>query len=349
MQPLTDLLSLAASGFDLAVVRLAQGFARASAGRRPGHGERLLRVEQAAALAAAIDPGRFFAAPGPMRGARQSFVRDLPGGEVVDLSWESGWEPHETSSRASYLAYVENRTAHARLLRHAAPRPTLVCLHGYRAGFHRLEEIAWNARWLYRLGLDVALLTLPFHALRAPRGRAAPMFPSAHVLRTLEGFGQAIWDLRSLLTWMRGRGAPLAGVAGMSLGGYTAALAATVEANLDYAVLFIPLADLTDVAVEHAALRGEQFPPQLVDAGKRALTLVRPLARKPLIPGDRMLVAAASADKITKAATHAHRLADHFHAPLVTFAGAHLLQLGRRTAFARMAALLAKQGALHPR
>jgi pimeloyl-ACP methyl ester carboxylesterase len=175
------------------------------------------------------------------------------------------------------------------------------------------------------------------------------MFPSGRIGRTIEGFGQAVWDLRSLLAWLRARGAPMAGVAGMSLGGYTAALAATVEPRLDYGILIIPLGDLTDVAVEHDALRGKLIPPWLAEAGKRALTLVRPLAREPLVPGDRMLIAAAEADRITLSATHARKLAQHFRAPLVTFNGAHLIQIGRRTAFAGMAKLLARRGAIRGR
>jgi len=242
---------------------------------------------------------------------------------------------------------VENRTACARLFRHATPRPALVCIHGYRGGVYRLEALAWQVRWLYRLGLDVALFTLPFHSLRAPpRRRATPLFPTSHVGRTIEALGQAVWDLRSLLGWLRSRGAPMAGVAGMSLGGHAAALAATVEAALDYAVLFIPLGDLTDVAVEHEALRGAEVPHQLVEAGKRALRLVRPLARAPVVPPERVLVVAAEGDRITDATTHARRLAAHFGAEMETFAGSHLLQLGRRKGFAAMARLLARRGAI---
>ena len=348
MQTFPDLISLAAGGFDYAVVRLVQGLSR-GAGRGPDFQERLRRLQLAARAYRDIDPAAFFAPPPALQPLRAQHVRDLPGGEVVDLAWQSGFTPHEPQLRSDYLAFEENRIAHARLLRHAEPRPAIVCLHGYGAGIHRFEELAWNARWLYRKGLDVALLTLPFHALRAPRFRKAPAFPSASIGRTIEGFGQAVWDVRSLLNWLRSRGSPLAGLAGMSLGGYTAALTATVEARLDYAVLFIPLGDLTDVTVEHEALRGQHVPPYLIQAGKEALSLVRPLARTPLVPGDRMLVAAARADRITPAEAHAHKLAEHFRAPMVTFAGSHLVQVGRATAFAQMARLLARQGALRPR
>jgi pimeloyl-ACP methyl ester carboxylesterase len=336
------ILQSAASRFDVAVVRVAQELARrARNGRRTSHADRLSILSETARIYRAVPPDQFFQEP-PLPAVRERFVRSLPrGGEVVDLTWESGWVPHDVNGRESYLRFAENRIACARLLRHPVPAPAIICLHGYRAGIHRLEEIAWRARWLHRrLGLDVALVTLPFHALRAPRGRFAPLFPSTRTPRTVEGFGQAVWDVRSLMGWLRARGAPRLGVAGMSLGGYTAALLATIEPRLDFVVLFIPLADLTDVAIEHEALRGERMPEPLRDAGKNALQLVRPLARAPVIPADRMLVVAAAGDRITAKDTHAERLAAHFGAPLVVFPGGHLLQFGRRAGLRAMARLI---------
>jgi dienelactone hydrolase len=158
--------------------------------------------------------------------------------------------------------------------------------------------------------------------------------------RTVEGFGQAVWDARALLRWLRERGAPRLGVAGMSHGGYSAALLSTIDATLDFAVLFIPLGDLTDVAFEHEALRGVKVPEELRAAGKRALHLVRPLARTPLLPGERMLVVAAEGDRITSTQSHAVRLAAHFRAPMVTFRGGHLLQFGRRRGLKAMEHLI---------
>ncbi len=336
-----NLVQSAASTFDVAVVRLSQTIARRYAGDGPDHSARLLRLQETARTYERIPPQVFFADP-PLPRISEHRVRSLPeGGEAVDLTWESGWVPHDPEGRVAYLRFEENRIAHARFLHHATPRPTILCLHGYRAGVHLFEELAWNARWLYlKLGLDIALLTLPFHALRAPRGRFAPVFPSMRTGRTVEGFGQAIWDARSLIRWLRERGAPHIGVAGMSLGGYTAALLSTIDANLDFVVLFIPLADLTDVAFEHEALRGVKVPEELRDAGKNALRLVRPLARKPLVPGERMLVVAAEADRITATPSHAQKLAAHFNAPIVTFRGGHLLQFGRRRGLKAMARLI---------
>ncbi len=354
---LRDVLARAGGGFDRAVVRVAQELAkRQSSGAQDFHA-RLAYLDEIAAKYGALDPAAFFAAPPAPAKVTERFVRDLEGGgTVVDLEYPSGFEPRLAEQREKYLRWQENHTAHVRMFRHApragasqATPPAIVCVHGYRAGTFSFEERAWAMQWLFKLGLDVTLFTLPFHALRSPAHRkGSPLFPTADVARTNEAMGQAMWDLRQLVQWLRARGAPSVGVAGMSLGGYTASLLATVEPSLAFAVPFIPLADFTDVVVEHEALRGVLVPEALIEAGKRALAMVRPLARAPVLPSERMLVIAAAADGITQT-SHADRLAAHFGAPIVHFPGAHLLQFGRREGFSAMARFLVQRGVIAPR
>jgi hypothetical protein len=122
---------------------------------------------------------------------------------------------------------------------------------------------------------------------------------------------------------------------GMSLGGYTSALTATIEPSLSFAVPVIPLACLADFArdsgrlgpppgssIEHEALSGVYQP-------------ISPLARPGLLPKERMLIVGAQGDAITPM-RHAERLAAHFEAPLVSFAGGHLMQLGVREAWRKV-------------
>ena len=350
------LLGRAGARFDEVVVRIAQEMAKRTTKRAQSPADRLAYLTSVGRAYDAVDPDEMFAAPPPLRDARETFVRELAegashgkrwsSGGVSDLTWTSGYVAALPEAREKYARWKENGVAHVRLFRHAEVRPAIVCIHGYRAGTFRFEERAWAAAWLYRLGLDVALFTLPFHALRAPASRKrTPLFPSADVARTNEGFAQAVWDLRALVAWLRARGASKVGVAGMSLGGYTTALAATVESSLDFAIPFIPVADMTDVVVDHEALRGTTVPHELVEAGKRSMHRVRPLARTPAIPGERVLVVAAENDRIARR-THAEMLARHFDAELVTFPGAHLLQFGRREGFGAIAKFLARRGTI---
>jgi pimeloyl-ACP methyl ester carboxylesterase len=126
----------------------------------------------------------------------------------------------------------------------------------------------------------------------------------------------------------------------MSLGGYTVALAATVEPRLDFLVPVVPLACLADFSREQGLFGErphdiERLHAELV----RAHQSVSSLAAPSLISNDRVLVVGARADRITPI-SHARRIASHFSAPLVAFRGGHLLQLGRDRAFDRVYALL---------
>jgi pimeloyl-ACP methyl ester carboxylesterase len=265
---------------------------------------------------------------------RERRVRRLPGGSVIDLEWTSGYEPRLAATRASFLQHRANATVHTRLYRHdRSGSPAVIWLHGYRGGSYAMEERACCARELFADGLDVALLTLPFHGARATGLARAPIFPSqGNIGRTNEGFGQMAWDARGLARWLRVRGAPSVGVMGMSLGGYGAALLATIEPALDFAVPFVPCADITDAIVAHDALRGIAIDAEVQAASRRALAIHRPLARPPVLPPEKVLVVGGRSDRIT-GKNHAEALATHFGARLTWFRGAHILQIGRDEAF----------------
>jgi len=192
-----------------------------------------------------------------------------------------------------------------------------------------------------RSGYDVAFFTLPFHGMRAnPARRGPPEFPGADPRFSNEGFRQIIFDLRNFIAWLHEQGHPQVGVMGMSLGGYTAALLATVQEQLSFCVPVIPLASLADFARE----QGELSTAPEAEAEEHALLeriyrVVSPVHRKSLIAPSRTLVVAAKADRITPVA-HARKLAAHFGAPLVSWHGGHLLQLGRNAAFRRVETLL---------
>ena len=122
-------------------------------------------------------------------------------------------------------------------------------------GHHAFEQRVWPVEWLGRLGLDVALFVLPFHGRRAdPTRKRPPPFPGSDPRMTNEGFRQTVADLGDLMYWLRARGHPAVGVMGMSLGGYTTALFATVEPELAFAVPIIPLASLADFARDQRRL-----------------------------------------------------------------------------------------------
>jgi len=314
----------------IAAVRARSGGGRARAERLPAE-ERLVRLARIRDAYAAAPLDGFFPAPPPIAPTLREVRALADGGRVVDASWPSTSEPYLDAVRERYLAHEPNRVAHARLYLAARPRAAVMLVHGYLGGHWAVEEVAWPIEWMVRRGLDVALTVLPFHGLRALTSGGAPPFPGPDPRVTNEGFRQGIADLRALMGWLRARGAPHVGVMGMSLGGYTSALLATVE-ELAFSVPLIPLSSVADFARDQGRLGSGP----LADAQHRALEeanrVVSPFARPSRVPGDHMLVVGAEADRITPIA-QAERLARHFGAPLVRLHGGHLVQLWRRDAF----------------
>ena len=310
------------------------------------------RIREAEALYPAADAkGRLFPAPNPANLTR-SRVRALPGGEVLDVRWESRYEPLHASFEELLRRCPEDRTCHARLLRHEQPSPAIVCLHGWGGGRFSFEERAFRAEWLYGLGLDVALFALPFHGPRAPAGSRRPIFPSPDPVKTNEGFAQAISDLRALMGALRDTGAPSVGVCGMSLGGFTAALLATVDPALDYAIPLIPFASLPELLWGHGS--GTKARAKAQEAGvdlatfTAAFRATSPVARPPVIPSDRVLVVAGERDRVTPK-DHAARLHAQFPGSRLShFRGAHLVQLGRGAMFEEIRTHLERLGVIGP-
>ena len=349
------MLSRVAAAVDRTASALA--LARSQRSRMRSRAESLGPVERREALAQIVelydeslidDADAFFPRPDAPEMQRR-VVRDFgPNGEVVDLAWPSAYECIVPELGERYLAHEPNRTAHARVFLHRdRPRPAAILVHGYLGGGYGFEERAWPLRWLFDRGLDLALPVLPFHALRMTGRR--PVFPNSDPRITIEGFRQAVMDLRALVAFFEARGSSPAGIMGMSLGGYTTALMATVEPRLAFAVPFIPLASIADFArdggrlVGTAAQRAEQH--ELLE---RAHRVVSPFARPVRVAHAGRLVAAGRADRITPIA-HAERIAAHFDVPLTVFPGGHLLQLGRGTAFRAVGRMLGELGLLEPR
>jgi pimeloyl-ACP methyl ester carboxylesterase len=259
----------------------------------------------------------------------------------LDLAWASDYQPFIASMSERYTRTTENHAASVRLLSAGPKRPVAILIHGYMAGSYQVEAKLWPVQRFLRSGYDVVFFTLPFHGIRAnPARRGPPEFPGADPRFSNEGFRQVIFDLQNFIRWLKEQGHPEVGVMGMSLGGYTAALLSTVQEGLSFCVPVIPLASLADFARE----QGELSAAPEAEAEEHALLeriyrVVSPVERRPLIASSRTLVVAAKADRITPVA-HARKLAAHLGAPLVSWHGGHLLQLGRNAAFRRVEALL---------
>ena len=326
----------------LAVAMQARGDRQADA---MPHEERMRRLASIPPLYEnALDT--FFEKPAPVA----LTLREIRHG-VAETSWLSAYSPFLSELSDRYLSGVENRTARARFyMGNGAKRPAVIAIHGYMGGAWFFEENQWPIEWLNRRGLDVALPVLPFHAGRAGARRGGPTFPSSDPRMTNEGFRQAVADVRTLVRFFRERGAPHVGVMGMSLGGYTSALLATVldEGEIDFVMPLIPLASLADFAREQGRLGAGSRAEEQHAALEEASFVASPFARPSKVAKERTLVVAAEHDRITPV-RHAARIAKHFGCDMRTVGGAHLIQLGRGDAFRALSAMLEREGIIAPK
>lgn len=338
---MASIFTRASAAIDRSVVRFME---RRMAPRTP-------RIDPAAArlrmleLAAAYredtlgTPSRFFPEPRPPAPVLTP-VGDGPlGTHVVDLAFGSEYDPFLPAARDLHLKVRENLTAHARWWTSDRGRPTIVLLHGWGGGNHWVTARTFVVPYWLRHGFDVAAFVLPFHGARAPGGSGA-LFPSANPLRTNEGFGQAIFDLRALAMFLRARGASAVGAMGMSLGGYTTALWASVAGpadpgGVDFAVAMIPAVSMARLMWRH----GEHSPARL-RAAKAGITedlladvfaVHAPTTRDVRLGRDRLAVIAGRGDRITPP-DQAEMLAAHWGVETLWFEGGHLAQVGRRDA-----------------
>jgi len=277
------------------------------------------------------------------------------GTQVVDLTFASDYQPFHPDARDLYLSTGENMTAHARWWTSDRGRPTIVMIHGWGGGNHWVTFRTFLVPYWLRHGWDVVAFQLPFHGNRAPGSglaKSGALFPSPNPLRTNEGFAHAIYDLRALAMFLRERGSSAVGPMGMSLGGYTTALWASVAgendpSGVDFAVAMIPAVSFSRLMWSH----GESSPVRrrATNAGitedllTDAFAVHSPTTRPARLPKDRLYVIAGRGDRITPP-DHAEELAAHWGTEILWFEGGHLAQVGRGDAMRTVRRALGAHG-----
>jgi len=289
-------------------------------------------------LAAALDffetrgflaaPGRYHLDPEPLEPAtlHPATSRGL---HYHHLTFPSGYEPHAGEpGRERWLGYERNRTAHAWLLQHPGkPRPWLVCVHGYRMGFPLADFLGFPAAWFHHeLGLNVAFPVLPLHGPRKMGVRTGDGFLSGDYLDTIHLQTQAVWDIRRLIAWLRAEEGMPVGVYGISLGGYTSTLLASLEDDLACAIAGIPAScyvGLTRWVLPAWLLRLAEYAGVTLDGIERLVRVISPLAFAPRVPWDRRFLYAATGDRLVPPAT-VRELWEHWGRPrLDWYEGSH--------------------------
>ena len=298
-------------------------------------------------------PSAFFPAPAPAQVTRTRTGKGPHDSAVVDLAFPSEYRPFLASYRDEHARHRENLTAHARHWTLGPGHPTVIILHGWGGGGYWMTSRSFAAEYWLRHGLDVVALQLPYHGQRAGSAlRSGALFLSPHVVRTNEAFGQAIHDLRALAGYLVGAGSPAVGVMGMSLGGYTTALWASLDDSLAFAVAIIPAVSMAELMWRH----GEDSPSRRhaikqgvsVDLLADVFKVHTPTTRPVRLAKERLAIVAGRGDRITPP-EQAERLHAHWGGALHWFPGGHLAQVGRADALRAVRRQLDDLGLTRPR
>lgn len=183
-------------------------------------------------------------------------------------------------------------------------RPALILLHGWLASRPQLIVYRSWARRVARRGIDVWMPRLPHHIERAAPGEVSgERCLSPRLSTSIDAVRQAVAEARLLARWLRRQGAPTVGIWGMSLGGWVAALAATLDDDWDAAALWAPVASPVEVLFESRLV--ELLRAAVVDSGLSAedfaapeMAWMTPAERDVRVQRERVLLVAGAYDQV---------------------------------------------------
>lgn len=229
------------------------------------------------------------------------------------IHWQSVYqEPGNISHR-------NNDRAQALYWRHGGkPRPTIVLVHGFLASWWEVNEFYLGAQFLYDMGCDLVLKTLPHHGPRSKKAKnvSGMDFVSKGIDSLNHAMVQSTHDIRTLMDFLEFQGVDKIGMSGVSLGGYTTALMASLDDRLQFAIPVVPLISLPDAMMEWKPLD------MVIKAAMRiygvnmhdlraTMALHSPLTRPPLLSSERLLIIGGLGDQLATP-RHAIKLQQHW-------------------------------------
>lgn len=324
----------------------------AAAARRAAPRDERANLRFYADLAAERDPAKSFPAPTEVPRVRSHPARPvaewITGGTVDDIAFPSSFTAINPALRSQWNGLSANNVVRAQHWRHHdGPRPTLCVIHGFMGSSYLANGRFFSLPWYYRSGYDVLMYTLPFHGKRG--GRRSPLSGFGYFSRGLGGFAeamaQAVHDFRSILDYLRHTGVDRIALTGISLGGYTSALVASVDDRLDAVIPNCPV-------VTPATMFETWFPAnKLVGLGLRlsgidgdelaaGLAYHCPLNYRPLAPKDRRMLITGLGDRMAPP-DQAVMLWEHWdRCALHWFPGSHVLHVNQLDYLRRMTRFL---------
>lgn len=252
------------------------------------------------------------------------------------VCFESGYQPDPDMPGADrWAGFTANRTAYAWMLRHPGPpRPWVIGIHGYRMGSPLIDLTLFKPAWLFEsLGFNVLVPVLPLHGPRRAGLISGDFFLDGDVINLVHAESQAMWDIRRLMGWLQTAfDAPRFGVLGYSLGGYNAALLASIDLRLDCVVAGIPATNLAQLQWRHMPEMPLRYLASLgadAECMERVYQRVSPLAVPCRVPWAGRFMFAGTADRLVPA-DQILALWRHWDEPLMCwYDGGHLTFRGR--------------------
>ncbi|SBS75648.1 conserved hypothetical protein [uncultured Mycobacterium sp.] len=262
-------------------------------------------------------PEGFFAAPpAPNDVTIRSYK--VRGRTHERMSFDSGYQPYPREpGRARWLSYTGNHREYAMMLRHREPRPWLVCVHGTEMGRANLDLALFRAWHLHeQFGLNVILPVLPMHGPRAKGLPKGAVFPGEDVMDDVHATAQAVWDIRRVLAWIRLQQPDARiGLNGISLGGYIAALVASLDEDLTCAILGVPPANLVSILGRHAGLGIDDPRHRTLELAEPIGEMISPLSLQPKVAPEGRFIYAGVADRIVHPREQVLGLWEHWGRP----------------------------------
>jgi hypothetical protein len=122
--------------------------------------------------------------------------------------------------------------------------------------------------------------------------------------------------VRRVIAWIRAQqpGARI-GLNSISLGGYIAALVASLDDDLTCAILGVPPSNLVELLGRHSGLRKDDPRRMTIDLAKPIGQMVSPLSMEPKVPPQGRFIYAGVADRIVHPRQQVIQLWEHWGRP----------------------------------
>ena len=161
-----------------------------------------------------------------------------------------------------------------------------------------LASRMFKIKSLFGLNLDIALYNLPHHGLRTKIFYDQHLINPENTPLTIETMAENIHDLHSSILWLKKEGYDQIGIIGGSLGGYSAALYATLYSEINFIFTVVPSVNLSHVMAPKSKNFNFKITKELIHKTDTALEIITPDYYQPKLDSNKIVVVMHSGDKL---------------------------------------------------